>query len=174
MHFMRSFHSNKVADEGFELRHLIRLYKRDTVNRPIYNRIIKGNYADVDTSKFSIQLVRQGILSDPVIYILGKRFLSTDSIRLFDKAGKRVLVYFNNTVQVIFKKELESREYVAQQRPAKTQRGPQVSLFYLMNEAPVVVLDNGLYYEPLNLFTEGYWAYEKLAELLPSDYELEE
>ena len=34
-----------------------------------------------------------------------------------------------------------------------------------------VLLDpSGIFIEPLDVFTEGYWGYEKIADALPLDY----
>jgi hypothetical protein len=46
----------------------------------------------------------------------------------------------------------------------------QTSLFYFLNNTPIVVLENGMYFQPLDIMIEGYWSFEKIGELLPSDY----
>jgi hypothetical protein len=44
---------------------------------------------------------------------------------------------------------------------------------WLLTPAAVLVAANGSYYPPQELFTSGYWAKsEKIANLLPLDYEL--
>jgi hypothetical protein len=171
-HFMRSFYENNLVKEGFNMRRLIRLNKRDSATRPYYDRIIKKNYVDIDTSKFYIQFVKHGQIGDPVIHLLAKKSLEADSIRYTDSANNQMLMHFVNDVQVVFLNESESREYLINQRRKDT-GGPQVSTFYFTGMRPIVVLQNGLYFEPLTIFSEGYWAFEKLAELLPADYEKE-
>lgn len=172
MHFIRSLYVNKVNEEGFKMRSLIRLFKKDTATAEYYNRIMSGNYADVDTSKFFIQIMKpEGIsFSGPVIYLIGRRPLLTDDIRKTDSSGT-IYASFNNSIQLTYIKELEKDEYVAQLSSMRKTKGPQTSIIYLVNNRPVIIDKSGLYFEPLDLFSEGYIAWEKLAEMVPTDYE---
>lgn len=172
MHFMRSFYEGKLSADGFSMRQLIRLNKKDTSTRKFYDQILRYDYTGFDTSKFAFNLVKSSAFSDPVIHITGKKLLSADSIKYHDSTYQHTLMYFNNDVQVLYAKELESKQYLwAMGQPNRP--GPQTSIFYFRSNMPVVVQSNGLFFEPLNIYTEGYWAFEKLAELLPSDYGLE-
>ena len=169
MHFMQAFYKNNLVKEGFNMRQLIRINKKDSIARPFYDRILKKDYSDIDTAKFAIQFVKEGQLGAPVIHLLGRKLLDADSIRYRDTANSQLLMHFNNDVQVIFYNETESREYLTALR-RMDKGGPQVSIFYFTGMRPIVVQENGLYFEPLTIFSEGYWAFEKLAELLPADY----
>jgi len=67
--------------------------------------------------------------------------------------------------------ELEDDEYL---RFSRENRKPvyQRSYIWLVNDEPVAMDMNGGYYPPLNLYSMAYWAWsEKIAELLPSDYQ---
>jgi hypothetical protein len=111
------------------------------------------------------------LLSDPVINIFGKKPLSADSIRFKDSTTNQTMMFFYNDVQVTYYGENETMEYLkANGLPMKP--GPQRSIFNFRSNTPIVVLENGLYFQPLNILAEGYWGFEKLAELLPSDYVL--
>ncbi|HEX8332686.1 MAG TPA: hypothetical protein VF622_08685, partial [Segetibacter sp.] len=169
-HFMQSFHDNKVVQNGFSMRQLIRLNKRDTSTRPIYNRIRNGDFSDIDTSKFFIQFSRRGgIFSDSFINIIGKKQLSADSIRFKDPSTNHTLMFFKADVQVIYRKEKEGSDFLKSHALLR-KPGPQTSIFYFRGNTPIVVMQNGMYFQPLDIMAEGYWAFEKLAELLPSDY----
>jgi hypothetical protein len=169
-HFMQSFYDNKIVSKGFSMRQLIRINKRDTATRPIYNRIRNGDFSDVDTSKFFIQFGRKGgMFSDSIIHIVGKQQLSADSIKFTDPSTNHTLMFFKADVQVVYLKEKESSEYLKSHALLR-KAGPQTSIFYFRGNTPIVVLQNGMYFQPLDIMAEGYWAFEKLAELLPSDY----
>jgi hypothetical protein len=78
-------------------------------------------------------------------------------------------MFFKTDVQVNYLKESESNEYLKAHSLSR-KAGPQSSIFYFRGNTPIVVLENGMYFQPLEIMTEGYWGFEKLAELLPSDY----
>jgi hypothetical protein len=78
-------------------------------------------------------------------------------------------MFFKADVQVIYRKEKESSDFLAAHGLTR-KAGPQTSIFFFRGDTPIVVLENGMYVPPLEIMTEGYWAFEKLAELLPQDY----
>jgi hypothetical protein len=170
-HFMRSYYENKVPENGFEMRLLYRLMKKDTATRALYDQIMRKDYTDVDTSKFFIHFSRSSIISNPIINIVSKAELPADSIRLKDTINNLTLMYCNAIVQVRYKNELESAEYAMLHMTAGA-KGPQTSLIYFPNNTPIMVLENGMFFQPLDIMTEGYWAFEKIGELLPADYAL--
>ena len=176
MHFMRAFYQNKTADEGFELRQLLRLYKEDSTTIELYNKIIGGDVSAYDTAKFVSQLMNgRGFGSaHPIIYIIARSSLPEDSIRIFDSVNNRVHLSFGNHVMVRYKNELEKLEFALQQYPSRRERQSQNSIINLPNLRSVTVDQQGNYYNPLDVFTEGYWGWEKMAEFLPIDYKVGE
>lgn len=172
MHFMRSFHANTLSKDSFELRTLRRLYKKDTTTRALYDSLIKGNAASVlDTSRYAIQLMKaSGGMGAPIVYIYGRQLLPADSIRWVDSTGN-VFMFFANDVQVHYKGELEKIEYVQQRLGSNLKPQKQHSLLFFVEDKPVVVERTGLYFNPLSVFLEDYWAWEKMAEMLPADYQ---
>jgi hypothetical protein len=172
MHFIRSVYLNKTEQEGFELRQLIRLYKSDTLMRPYYDSIMAGLKTIFDPALYSMQLMKEGQFSrDPIIYILGKQSLPCDSIRTYDTTSKSWYLTFQNNLQLVYKKEFETDEYAQQMGQKGTSRKYQTSILHLPNRTAVLIEKNGLYFDPLDLFSEGYLGWEKMAEMLPNDYE---
>jgi hypothetical protein len=171
MHFMRSVYAGKAEHEGYNMTSLIRYFPKDSTTRRIYDNIMKGNYSEVDTANYSIQITKpEGVIfSQPVIFLIGKKPLYAQSIRKTDTAN-HVFTYFENSIQLVYTKEFERPEYVTQMSPTRKQRGPQTSIIYLTNSRPVTIEKNGLFFEPLDVFTEGYLAWEKMGEMLPTDY----
>ncbi|MCW3080553.1 carboxypeptidase-like regulatory domain-containing protein [Segetibacter sp.] len=172
MHFIRSVYTNTTDQEGFELRHLIRLYKNDTLVRPYYDSIMAGLHTIFDTGHYSMQLMKEGTFSrDPIIYILGKQPLPCATIRVYDSTSKALYLLFQNNLQLVYKKEFEREEYAQQMGQKGVSRKSQTSILHLPNGRAVLIEKNGLYFDPLDLFSEGYLAWEKMAEMLPNDYE---
>lgn len=86
------------------------------------------------------------------------------------KEGKTYLT-FENYLSVIYKKEKEDLEYLNYHRMGKKRApGPQTSALVITGEHPFI-LSTGQIINPLNVFFEGYWGFEKMAETLPLDYE---
>ncbi len=173
MHFMRSFYKNKINDEGFEMRHLIKISRTDSMGRMVYDRIIKKDFSDIDTAKYSLQLVRRGGFNRAEIIATSKNLLPADSLRIYDTATAIIGMFFTNYVQVRYKNEMESNEYLQLQFTPSLQRSLQTSMFHFLKYSPVIVEPNGLFYDPLTVLMEGYWSFEKIAELLPADYDVD-
>jgi hypothetical protein len=80
---------------------------------------------------------------------------------------------FQDLLQVTYLREKEEMSFLKMQYPfGRIPRGPgpQVSIMRLVKPY-ILVEPNGHYYEPLGLFFEGYLTWEKVAELLPLEYE---
>lgn len=171
MHFMRSAYKNTLAEEGYELRTLRRIYKKDTATRALYDALLQGKVDAVDTSRYVVQLMKSNSgLGAPIIYIFGKNGLPCDSIRWKDSTGN-VFLFFGNELQVRYKNELEKSEYAQQKSGGMLKPQKQHSIIFFVERKPILVEANGLYFNPLSIFMEEYWAWEKIAEMLPADYQ---
>ena len=112
---------------------------------------------------------------DSVLKIINKSRLKkfidvkiTDSItdgEFLTKINKDVIMMFKNYLDIKYMNEKEEFNY---------RRGPnrlnyQATKLILFSDS--VVLDkSGVFIEPLDVFMEGYWGYEKIADALPLDY----
>ena len=171
MHFMRSVYTNTLEADGYELRTLRRLYKKDTATRALYDSLMQGKVNGIDTSNYTVQLMKPSNgFGAPIVYILGKYNMPCDSIRWKDSIGN-VLVFFGNDMMVRYKNELEKTEYVQQKSDGMLKPQRQHSILYFVERRPIVVESTGLYFNPLSIFLEDYWAWEKTAEMLPADYQ---
>ena len=170
MHFVRAVYNNQPEKEGFETRTLIRLSKHDSATLPLYQRILQGDQTGFDTSRYFSQVFKNSTFSEPVVHITGKYLLPCDSIRFADTVGNVFGLWFPNHLLINYKNELERPEYAAQNYPVVKQRQTQRSMLHLVNARAILLDQNGSYYEPLDMFTEGYMGWEKIAEMLPIDY----
>ena len=49
---------------------------------------------------------------------------------------------------------------------------PFLSIFSIKSEL-LKIEENGTYYHPADLLVEGYWSWEKIANMVPIDYKIE-
>ena len=67
---------------------------------------------------------------------------------------------------IVYTKEKEELNY----RRFGKRLNQQESTIQLL-EKPIEIFPSGKLANPLGTFTEKYWAYEKIADLLPTDYQ---
>lgn len=108
-----------------------------------------------------------------------------DSIDVLSRAGvltdtlvKREVnnlkwINFTDKLYVIYTAEKEPKEY-SKQSSYKVNRpldlaSSQVSIIHQL-KTPIAFYQNGLVFDPSSLLFEGYWGYEKVADMVPMDY----
>jgi len=69
---------------------------------------------------------------------------------------------------VIYTKAKPEQEYFAYDDKAK--KDYQVSTLTVANGESIVIEQNGYYFDQTDLTTNGYWAFKKVADMLPYDY----
>jgi hypothetical protein len=82
-------------------------------------------------------------------------------------------ISFTDKLYVTYTAEKESKEY-SKQSSYKVNRpmdlaSSQVSIIHQLKN-PIAFYQNGLVFDPSSLLFEGYWGYEKVADMVPMDY----
>ncbi|SHM98808.1 carboxypeptidase-like regulatory domain-containing protein [Polaribacter sp. KT 15] len=78
---------------------------------------------------------------------------------------------FKNNLSIVYTKELEEEGYILRAAFSKPRKAlPQTSSIIPL-KLPTIIDKNGTLINPLNVFYEGYWSYEKFANSLPLDYD---
>lgn len=184
MHFMRALYRNKISDEGFEVRQILREFNNEKkrVQAILKNRMkgaaVNGSGKIVftngnislggdtgDSSTYYNRIMREPDTKE----ILINQLLPGDSIAYaFDSVT--AALDFKELLQIIYRGKSEPDEYIKERRQAKA--NPFIeSRLELINKRPVAVIRSGLYYEGADLISYGYWAFsEKMATMLPYDY----
>ncbi len=181
MHFARALYQNKLEAEGFNVRRLQRL---PNPNRPPEEEIqaglkrarsqmsgpvvVKSNSSGPEDSlQYWMRMSRLDktvtyLYKDPIPY---HQIIAPDSVR-----NGQLKLLFSDYLNVVYTKEKEELGYVNQQ-PFSQRRAPtfQTSLITL-TEPYTYIEPNGMIVNPYSHMVEGYWAFEKLAEMLPLDY----
>lgn len=163
-HFMRSCYANRLQEEGFEVKRLIR-------NPNLEKERIKKIYREqVSTiSKDSSQYYERVLRQPDMLETYAKDLLTADSITTpVDSISKSV--FFDNYLYITYKKEKEDPAYV---EFSNERRQPfyQRSVVFLINGRPITIDARGNYYMPQDIINYGYWGWsEKVAAMLPVDY----
>ena len=148
MHFMRSLYTNKLRENNFEIRQMVK-----TINiggKPI---IIDGNTKYDNSHKVSFDFT--------------SGLLSADSVAYGENENTAAL-FFKNFLQVTYTKKVAPAYY---SRSYNANGQGIVSEITLINKKPLLIYSNGTYYEPTSLLLSGYWGWsEKIGYLLPFDF----
>lgn len=174
-HFMRSLFKNKIMENGFEVKKLV---KKQNLEKKRIKAMYKylagadgnGNFED-RLPKDSVTYYNSVLRQPDATNVLYNTPLPGDSIA-YAEDSVTVGVAFDDYLQVTYKNKREPSEY--QQRMSmqdSPETGYMTSTLYLVNGRPVFTSYNGSYYSPQDLLTSGYWAWsEKICNMLPFDY----
>ena len=148
MHFMRSLYRNKLVEDGFELRKIIR--KKDKSTRIQFGG--ENNMSDMDI------LVNEPLNGDSIAFALDS---TTAAIK------------FTDYLQVVYPAKKMSDMYRQQNRGVGINQSMTAELYMPDPKVSVAVLVNGSYFYGKDLLALAYWAWsEKLSNLLPLDYQI--
>ena len=180
-HFYQSLLKNTTYQEGF----IIHQFKRvPNPERPSEEAIKKArefvrlSKSPIDFSKkieepktaldSSIVILRKVNLPKFTDYLY-KSSVPSDSIISLKKGV--VSLDFENNLSIVYTKEKEEKGYILRNTFSKM-REPlaQTSSIIALN-IPTILDKNGFLVSPLDVYYEGYWAYEKFGNSLPMDYE---
>ncbi len=180
MHFMRSLFRNKLTEEGFEVRKLIKIREeekkrvRALFNKRAYSnslgRIVVNDSILGGGNMDSAQYYRKVMNQPEKMNVLINKVLPGDSIA-FAIDNFTAGLFFEDYLQVIYLYKQVPDEYVQANRMSVQPKMPVVSEVFLPRKNTIAVLANGSYYEGIDMISSGYWGWwEKLAAMLPYDY----
>lgn len=153
----------------------LKTYQGSTLH--FFQTLISG-----DLKKEGFRIYR--IEESSAIYAKNLAGLSPESILMDAPNSFEWKLSFEGLVLVNYEKELESTQYLNSNNESEIvangivpvdglnhqKAGPQRSIMEL--KLPAVTLDhNGQVKEPLGLTTMGYWSWERMADLMPADYD---
>ncbi len=166
-HFLRSIYANRVAEEGFKVQKLRRVpnprrLAADEVLRQRQRQGITGNLPDS---------LLESLRQPRELAFLYKPALPLDSLRRTEPGSGRQWLRFHDLLAVTYERGTPDPNY---RRP-----GPNFTSVRPRYEESVVHLQQpeaeveaiGTLVVPLAVLTEDYWAFEKIGELLPLDYQ---
>ncbi|UYQ93849.1 carboxypeptidase-like regulatory domain-containing protein [Chitinophaga horti] len=158
MHFMRSLMNKRLKEDGFQVNKIVRVERKNTA----------AQRAPGDTAQRVLVGNRQPVFSRYADYLYTGE-VSYDSIYHKPVQGTGIVLHFTNYLQVVYKNEKEAFEYLQFKGRRADKRYAQTSLVHLF--VPEVGVDaNGNVDAPADVVFEGYWGWEKVAEMVPLDY----
>jgi len=171
-HFLRSVYEGRVADEGFVARrlrivHNPRFDRADSLRRALLRQRHAYSRAELDS-------LGRWAKVPPAFAMLYTAARPLDSLRRVAGDGRQLL-RFRDHLQVSYLRAGPDPNYrlappgfgQPAPRPAP---GLQVSQLVLM-QREVEIQPNGQLADPLAVFTDEYWGFEKMGEFLPVNYQ---
>lgn len=180
-HFFRSLYANRAKEEGFIINKMIKIpnpnrYPEGLINANIGNikaaaekTGVRINKAKLDTALLNFwikqkemprtidRFSRGEVLTDTLVHYFNKnlKYLSYTDALIIQYTGEKESLAYSKTGFWIFR-PLDVPDY-------------EISVANLTGEG-VRFYENGSIYDSRSLLYEGYWAYEKVAEMVPMDY----
>lgn len=162
LHFMRSLYQNKIEEEGFEIRDVMKLYDDD----PLY---VSGlNKKNIKTGTESIKTPDGKIIDKNYVEWVEKNKISADYFFNYDSLQQCFYLRTNHVLQVTYKKGIEDYAYTIRNN---SNGSYPVSYIVVKNdEHKIRIENNGAYYDIWDLIKDGYWRWLKLGDQLPIDF----
>lgn len=175
MHFLRALHRMQLEEEGFNL---LRLVRKPNPERPSEEQILSARKAMRNRTGFSENQI------DSISDIISRarlpkivEYLDTNKVpydTYLMEVNNEVELKFNDFFQIVYTGEKEELAYVRSRNIFKPREPTyQTSVISLTTESDKIN-SSGSMYDPFSLIYEGYWAWEKLGDMLPLDYAIKE
>ncbi|OGX92195.1 hypothetical protein BEN49_16965 [Hymenobacter coccineus] len=166
LHFLRSAYAGQLAEEGFLLQ---RLQRRPNRRRAATDSLVRRWQAAGRNHGSLPDSVWRLLGQSKVLSLVYKPRLPLDSVRT--ATAGRVWLRFRDLLAVTYENARPDPNFHA---PGAITGHPlpshQESILQLRPPPAVELAPNAVPVAPLSLVTEGYWSFEKMAELLPLDY----
>ncbi|MET3112662.1 hypothetical protein AAKU52_000373 [Pedobacter sp. CG_S7] len=178
-HFFKSLYQGKTKEKGFVINKLVKLKNTNRPTDSLINtnikRLIKrqGGIIRLGSAESDSLTYWSNIKKLPKqISTLNRGEVLTDTlVKQYYKNLKTV--NFEDDLYVIYTREQETNEYTntsgnAISRPLDIPNH-QISIVHPLEGAVHFYASGGIY-QPKSFIYEGFWAYEKIADLVPMDY----
>ena len=178
MHLVRSLRERKLKEEGYIIHQFRRIPNPNRPNETLilqarntirsykgvldFSRRIQSPKNALDSAMVILQKARLPKYNDQY----SKRNLQEDD--LIYERDSNIYLKFDNFLAITYTKEKEEPNYINFLSRRRT-RGNQISYINLTADE-VILGPSGEIINPLDYFSEGYWAYEQYADQLPLNY----
>lgn len=171
MEFMRALFRNRIKEEGYEVRRLVKTPNKEKLRvKELYRKhalSVRSGLTD-NTSLFSDSTqYYSNVLEQPnELSKFSPYTIPGDSIA-YQVDSVTAGLEFDNYLHVIYTKAIPPDSY----RHLSPNNSQMMSQLTLVRPEPLHIQSNGNYAPPVNLVSIGYWAWsEKIANMLPFDY----
>ncbi|TVZ56061.1 carboxypeptidase-like protein [Lutibacter sp. Hel_I_33_5] len=181
MHFVRALLKQELEEEGFFIYQFRKIPNKDrpteesikkarnivtdNYNSPNLNPKVKRPRTALDSAVVTLRKISLPKYKE----VLYKKFVPYGSMT--KEYNNETFINFKDYLKVIYTKEGEEKAYLQASQLKKTREaGYQITNLDLLSKA--TVLDkSGMLLDPLDLLVEGYWAFKRIADMLPIDYQ---
>jgi len=166
-HFLRSVYANQVATQGFRVQKMRRVPnpRRLAADSVLRVRQRQGNTAPLPDS------LLKALREPRILTFLYKPILPPDSLRRAQTGSGQVWLRFHDLLAVTYEREAPDANY-RQPGPNFTYIRPRYQESVVHLQQPEAELESfGALVVPLAVLNEDYWAFEKIGEMLPLDYQ---
>ncbi len=178
MHLVRSFRAKKLKQEGYLIDQFRRIPNPDRPSEASISKARNVVRASKRVLDFSKEISAPKNALDSALVVLRKarfpKFIDQYYKRnlLEDKLifvrDSSIYLKFDDFLAITYTKEIEEANYINYFSRRRV-RGPQKSYITLTTEE-VILGPLGNIINPLDYYSEGYWAYEQYADQLPLNY----
>jgi hypothetical protein len=178
-HFFKSLYHNTVAENGFVINKLGTIpnpsRQPDSLINANIKRLTAGRQGLVNSLTFNgsdslSYWIKQRSLPKIFNTVSRRDVLIDTLVKIQDKDLKKI--QFKDALYIIYKNETEDSAYSAtghkQNRPLDVGNF-QISVITLLQPS-ISFYSNGGVFSPRSSLYSGYWAYEKMADMMPMDY----
>ncbi|WP_235969856.1 carboxypeptidase-like regulatory domain-containing protein [Pedobacter planticolens] len=178
-HFFKSLYANKVTEEGFVINKISAIpnpaRKPDSLINASIKRLTSGPNGLTQVLTFngadSLSYWLKQRKEPKEVNILNRNDVLIDTLVKSFNTDLKTMNY-TDALYIIYKNERESPAFNSsgfkQTRPPDL-TNYQISVIDIL-EPPVSFYANGGIFDPRSLLYKGFWAYEKVADLVPMDY----
>lgn len=178
-HFFTALYHNRTKKEGFEIYKIAQVHNKNRLPDEIINaniaRLSRTYYGESKLNgKFtdSLRYWRNMKTEPPTLSVLNRSEVLVDTLvkQLFSNVKS---ISYTDALYVMYTRERETSEYTnmsghSVNRPLDIPNY-QISIVYQLLH-PMSFYANGGVFDPRALLYEGFWAYEKVADMVPMDY----
>ncbi|MHA4896583.1 carboxypeptidase-like regulatory domain-containing protein [Pedobacter sp. PWIIR3] len=178
-HFFNSLYHHRTKEDGFVIHKVAKIPNKDRPADSIINANLKRfvrTYARgtklSDAPTDSLKYWREKKNEPLMLSILNRSEVKVDTL-VKDMFSDVKSINYTDALYVIYTKEKESKDYTQFSGHSVTRPKDipnfQISVVYQLLR-PASFYENGSIFDPRSLLYEGYWAYEKVADMVPMDY----
>jgi hypothetical protein len=155
IHFFRSLLNKQLTNEGFTVYQLIPIEKSNN-----------NNSIRVETNNTNTTVVQS--------MKIGNRIVEDSMFRFYPDSLNRIYeLIINNGWRINFAKNTDLKVELVRRNLLRDQPNSGTFSGLRLREEPVLLSERGILLTPLHVFYDGIWGYERLANMLPEDYEVE-
>lgn len=172
-HFLSSVRAGRIAEEGFTAQRLRivgnpRFARADSLRRQLLHEQLHMAFSRAEQDS-----IRHWMQVPAAFSMLYTRLLPVDSLRRVAAGGEPVFLRFRDNLQVSYLREAPDPLYqvrtILPTNAPLPAAGRQVSQLVLLARE-IEIQPNGQLTNPMAVFTDEYWGFEKMGEFLPVNY----